>query len=116
MISEIRRDRDIAILELSGRLTQEEQATDFENTIEALLGAGTRSVILDVHGLTYLDEVGVALLASAHVELTKRSGTLVLLSPTPRVLQRLALCKLDTVIPIVYDVRAAEARVRDNLP
>src|SRR6266481_5081081 len=86
MIRETRREVDFAILEVSGRLIQGEQATEFENAIQVLVAAGKSSVILDLHGLTYLDEVGVALFVSAFDQLTKRGGTLVLVSPTPRVL------------------------------
>jgi len=68
--------------------------------------------ILDFADVPYLDSMGMGMLVREYVRCQSRGVRLVLASPGVRVLELLALTKLDTVIPLAASVEAAEAGAR----
>jgi len=65
--------------------------------------------ILDFTAVPYLDSMGMGMLVREYVRCQSRGIRLVVASPGLRVLELLALTKLDTVIPLAASVEAAEA-------
>ncbi len=67
--------------------------------------------ILDFTAVPYLDSMGMGMLVREYVRCQSRGIRLVVASPGLRVLELLALTKLDTVIPLAASVEEAEAAV-----
>ena len=65
--------------------------------------------ILDFAEVPYLDSMGMGMLVREYVRCQSKGIRLVVASPGLRVLQLLALTKLDTVIPLAASVEEAES-------
>jgi anti-anti-sigma factor len=60
-------------------------------------------VVLDLHGLSFMDSMGISLLVMANREITQRGGALqVRCGPGP-VSKVIAATKIDTVVHVVVD-------------
>jgi anti-anti-sigma factor len=63
---------------------------------------GTRRVIVDLSGLSFMDSTGMQILLSVRTVLALRGGTMALISPQPVVARVLELTGATELIP-VYD-------------
>jgi anti-anti-sigma factor len=101
-------------LTLTGELTQRSAHT-LEVEIERLFEEGVTSITLDLRQLTYIDQIGVAVIAF-RCRLCKRQGHGFLLIAGPRFVQR-AFEEAGVIdqLPFQEDVLAAR-RLRDAVP
>ena len=73
---------------------------------EASEDSGIRQVVLDMSGVEMLDSAVLGILLAHHQKLQRRSGELVLLSPSEEMSDLLAMTDLEQLIP-VYTTREA---------
>ena len=78
---------------------------------DALLRLATRhpgqTVVVDLDGVSFLDSMGLGVLVGGLRRVRAGGGDLVLVCSTPRLLELLALVRLDRVFEIVPNIAAA---------
>jgi anti-sigma B factor antagonist len=101
-----REKEGICILDLDGSLTIGGSEVKLRNTIVALAEAETLNIILNLGGVTDIDEDGLTALIFCNARIASSGGTLKLLKPRPD-LSLMILTKLDTVFESFTDEQDA---------
>jgi anti-sigma B factor antagonist len=91
------RNGQIAVLQLSGRLTVNDQPGMLRDAVTTALTAGARHVLLDLSGVHYIDSTRLGEIISAHVTVTRRGGRLRLVGTPDRIMELLAIAGLQGV-------------------
>jgi anti-sigma B factor antagonist len=80
--------------------------------LEAVLAAGASMLVFDLTDSTYLDSTGVAVLARAAAELSRRDGAGALVGPSRHAVRVLSTTGLDRRFKLASTVEDALARVQ----
>ena len=111
---QIEEHRDIAIIKLSGSLTN----ADVESVLNACkqaLGKEFHKIIMDVLDLAHVDLDGLSAIISSYIHSTNAEARFVLWNPQEDLSGHLVKTKLDTIIPKVSgELSAALAMVNDT--
>src|SRR5215468_4016654 len=97
LVVNVRRLDDVAILDLSGRITMGEGTLILRNHIQKLLNAGDRKFLVNLSDVDYIDSSGLGELVSSFTTVRNQGGQLKLLNLTRRVQDLLQITKLLTV-------------------
>jgi anti-sigma B factor antagonist len=95
-----------SILRLLGPVTLE-NVFPFQ---QALREDPTDTLILDLSGVPYMDSAGMGAILNCYVSRQKSSRKIIMAAPNFRVIELFKLTKVDTLIPIVATLEAAETR------
>lgn len=96
---------DVAILDLSGKVTFGEGSSQLRNAIRRLTQEGKKNILLNLAGVGYMDSTGIGELVANYTTVTSAGGQLKLLNLTQKLQSLLAITKLLTVFD-VYDDEA----------
>jgi anti-sigma B factor antagonist len=88
---------DVTVLDLKGRFV-EERGDDFRDTINRLVKAGVRKVLLNFDEITYVDSAGLGMLVAKYITMNKRDGHLKLCNLHTRSFRVLDITRLLTII------------------
>ena len=99
----------VTVLDLSGRITLGEGSVQVRDAIRDLIGKGSKSILLNLGDVNYIDSSGLGELVSAFTTAKNQSAALKLLSLTKKVQDLLQLTKLYTVFDIYDDEAIAIA-------
>src|SRR6186713_734194 len=88
---------DIAILELAGRLTVNDQPGMLKAAVVSAVEGGSRHVLLDLSGVNYIDSTRLGEIIASHVTVTRRGGHLRLVGTPPRIAELFAIAGLEGV-------------------
>lgn len=97
----VRQIGSVVVLDVVGRLVFGE-IDEMRDTISRLLEAGSRSFVLNLSRVSYMDSAGLGQTIAAYTSVTRRGGRVVLLNPSKQTNQLLQIAKLVTVFD-VYD-------------
>jgi anti-sigma B factor antagonist len=97
----------ISVLDLKGRITVGPEATALREKVSELQAAGTKSVILNLAGVDYIDSTGLGALVICATSLRKGGGNMKLLNLNRRNLELLVITKLATVFELFTDEQDA---------
>ncbi len=103
----VRHAGDVAILDLSGRITLGEGSGMVRNTIKDLVSAGTRKILVNLQEVSYLDSAGLGELVGSYATITNLGGQIKLLHPQGKVRDMLAITKLYTIFVSFTDENEA---------
>src|SRR5580765_4521219 len=92
-----RQTTEYTLVELGGRLTVNDDPGRFRQAVDESVGRGVKLVVLDLSGVSYIDSTRLGELISAHVSLTRQSGTLKLVHTPARIRELLQVAGLDSV-------------------
>ena len=92
-----RRTGEVSILELSGRLTINDQPGMLKDRVAAAVQQGARHVLLDLTRVGYIDSTRLGELIAAHITVSRVGGRLRLVGTPDRVVELLTLAGLDGV-------------------
>jgi len=110
MIFEIEQRDDICLLRISGRLASGADADYLQMKAREIKSLGYPKLIADISELDSIGSAGIGFFVDLHTSMTKEiAGRFVLVSPSPRVLEVLALTGLSTVMEIVKDLETGLA-------
>ena len=102
------REREgIVILDVRGRLIVGEPVAALREKIRELCEAGSRSVILNLAEVDYIDSTGLGGLVISFTTLKKSGGALKLVNLSQRNIELLVLTKLTTVFELFDDEQDA---------
>jgi len=97
LVVKVRRLDDVAILDLSGRITMGEGTLILRDHIQKLLNAGDRKFLLNFGDVDYIDSSGLGELVTSFTTVRNKDGQLKILNLTRRVQDLLQITKLLTV-------------------
>jgi anti-sigma B factor antagonist len=102
------RDREgITMLDLDGRLTTGNEMGTYRGTMQKLIDAGTRSIVLNMQKVDYVDSTGLGALVMTYTTLNKAGGKIKLLNLTRRSIELLVMTKLTTIFEVFDDEQNA---------
>jgi len=103
-------DGEYTIVELSGRLTVNDDPGALRRAVTDTLQRGARQVLLDLSGVLYIDSTRLGELISAHVSLMRQGGALTLIHTPVRIRELLRIAGLEGVFRSVDTLAEATRR------
>src|SRR5262249_34423962 len=97
---------DVAILDLTGRITLGEGSGILRDTIKDLVDAGESRILVNLRDVTYIDSAGLGELVGAYATVRRQGGQVKLVNTLSKVDNLLQITKLYTVF-VSYDDEAA---------
>jgi anti-sigma B factor antagonist len=92
-----RRSGNRIVVELTGRLTVNDQQGALREAITGALRDGAKDVLLDLSGVRYIDSTRLGELISAHITVSRSGGRLKLIGTPNTILELLAMAGLDGI-------------------
>jgi anti-sigma B factor antagonist len=103
----VRQVGDVAVLDLSGRITLGEGSVTLREAVREVLANNTKKILLNLADINYIDSSGIGELVSAFTTVKNAGGQLKLLSLTKKVHDLLQITKLLTVFDVSDDETTA---------
>lgn len=97
-----RRERDVAVLDLKGRIRINGGTLALHRSIRCLVEEGKTKILLNLAGVTHIDSTGLGELISTYVTVSNKGGQIKLVHLTERLKDIMTITKLLTVFD-VYD-------------
>jgi len=104
-----RKDGDVTILELKGKITIGVGDVALRQAVAEVLEAGGLNILLNMKSVTTMDSSGIGELVSTYTTVTNRGGKLKLLHLPPKVSDILQITQLITVFEVHDDEAEAVA-------
>jgi anti-sigma B factor antagonist len=102
-----RRVGNVAIVDLNGRITLGENTGILRDELKSLLAQGSKNIILNMAGVSYVDSAGLGELVGAYTTATNQAGSVKLLHMQGKMKDLMQVTKLHTVFPSFEDEKAA---------
>ena len=106
---DVRSQGAVKVIKLRGRLNLGETVDRLRATIEDLLGAGNKQLVLDIEELNMVDSSGIGLLTRSLTNAKQQGGSLKLVNPSKFVMQTLKLVGILSLFEVFQDTDAAVA-------
>ena len=106
----VRHARNVAVMDLNGRLTLGEPAGELRDTLKDLLSRGQKNILLNLADVGYIDSSGLGELVGGFATVGNRGGRLKLLNVRERVHELMQITKLYSV----FEVFTAEGEAIDS--
>ena len=104
-----RQEGDVAILDLSGKITIGEGSVQLREAVRGLLDGGRKKILLNLGDVAYVDSSGIGELVSSYTTTNNQGGQLKLLNLTKKIQDLLMITKLLTVFETFDNEQAALA-------
>ena len=98
---------DTLLLELTGPLVFDEGDRVLRDHIHAVVDAGSRRILLDLHDVTYVDSGGIGAVIEMYLHVAKVGGRLALMRPGPCARRVLEITHLSTALDVFEDEETA---------
>ncbi len=103
----VRHAGNVAIVDLSGRITLGEGSGAVRNAIKDLVTAGSKNILVNLGDVTYIDSAGLGELVGSYATVTNAGGQIKLLNAQKKVKDLLQVTKLYTVFEVSDNEQAA---------
>ncbi len=107
LTAKTRRVGSVAIVDLNGRITLGESTGILRDELRSLLSQGSKQIILNMAGVTYVDSAGLGELVGAYTTATKQGGAVKLLHMQGKLRDLMQITKLHTVFAAFEDEKQA---------
>jgi anti-sigma B factor antagonist len=91
---------DVAVLHLQGKIMGGPDATSLHEKLHELIESGTRSVVIDLRDVDWMNSSGLGILIGGLSAIRKSGGDLRLASVTEKIEEVLRITKLDRVFDV----------------
>jgi len=88
---------DVTLLDINGRITVQEGATEFGQTLTRLLNGARPQIVVNMAEVSYIDSTALGELVRGYTSAHRRDGALKLLRVPPPVHQLLTMTRLADV-------------------
>jgi anti-sigma B factor antagonist len=105
--AKIRRVNDVAVVDLEGRITLGESTGLLRDNFRQLLAEGTKKIVLNLGGVSYVDSAGLGELVGVYTTAKNQGGGVKLLNLQKRLNDLLQVTKLHTVFDSYDDEEKA---------
>lgn len=103
----VREVSGVTIIDVSGRVTLGETNMALREQVNKAIDAGSKSILLNLAELNYMDSSGVGTLVGCYTSAQNREAKLKLLNLTKKMTELLAITKLLTVFDTFDDEEKA---------
>jgi anti-sigma B factor antagonist len=93
---------NVAIVDLSGRITLGETTGILRDELRSLLAQGKKNIVLNMKDVSYVDSAGLGELVGAYTTATNQGGAVKLLHLQGKMRDLMQITKLYTIFP-TYD-------------
>jgi anti-sigma B factor antagonist len=107
---------DVAVLDISGRITLGEGNVMLREIVRELADKGNKKIVLNLGEVQYVDSSGVGELVKVHTTLRNQGGQLRLVNLNKRVNDLLQMTRLSTVFDIERDEASAIRSLGGDVP
>jgi anti-anti-sigma factor len=104
---------NVTVASLTGQLNLGNPLMEFEHNIKHHIQEGSRKLVLDLSGLTYIDSAGLGMVATCAGMMFRAGGKLAVISPGGKITQMFEITRLDRVIDLYPDFGAAMAAISE---
>jgi anti-sigma B factor antagonist len=94
---DIREKDGVTILVLQGKLMGGGDAETFKSTVYKLIEQGKKKVIVNLHGISWINSTGMGILISGYTTMRRNGGDLRLLHVSDKIQSILYVTKLNTI-------------------
>ena len=84
----------------------------FFNKLDEIIENDVLDIVLDLDGVPYITSRGLGAVVHTYTVLSKRGGTLIVVTDSEDVLSSFSVTKLDQILPIEESMEAALARLK----
>ena len=103
----------VIILDVAGNITAGEGAATLRDKVRSLLQQGSKQLLVNLAGVSYMDSGGLGEMVQAYATVTKRGGSLKLINVTKRLQDLLVITRLSTVFDSFDDEAEAVASFKN---
>lgn len=107
-------ETDVFVIELVGKLMGGPDSDGFHSEVKDAVERGGQSVVVDLHGVEWLNSWGVGLLVSAYTTLKSSGGQLVLVGCAPKVMTVFKMTRFDSVFMFAEEVQSAIRALKNS--
>jgi anti-sigma B factor antagonist len=107
LTAKVRKVGEVAIVDLNGKITLGENTGILRDELRSLLSQGTKNVVLNMAGVSYVDSAGLGELVGAYTTATNQGGALKLLHLQGKMKDLMQITKLHTIFPSFEEEKAA---------
>ena len=100
---------NVAIVDLSGKVTLGENTGILRDELSSLLAQGKKNIVLNMKDVSYVDSAGLGELVGAYTTATNQGGAVKLLHMQSKMRDLMQITKLHTIFPAYEDEQAAVA-------
>lgn len=103
LTTNVRHSGNIVILDLAGKITLGENTGILREELRSLLSQGSKSIILNMKDVSYVDSAGLGELVGAYTTATNQGGAVKLLHLQSKMKDLMQITKLHTIFPAFED-------------
>lgn len=107
LTTKVRQVGDVAIVDLTGKITLGENTGILRDELRSLLTQGHKNIILNMAGVTYVDSAGLGELVGAYTTATNQGGSVKLINLQGKMKDLMQITKLHTIFSIFDNEQAA---------
>ena len=107
MKASVRKIGEVAVVDLSGKITIGEGDVVLREKVGELLDGGDKRILLNLERVKYMDSAGIGELVACYKRAKEKQGTVKLLNPSGKVYDLLQLTKLEEVFDTYRDEKEA---------
>ncbi len=96
----VRQAGDVAVVDLSGKITLGEGSGALRDTIADVSGKGNKNILLNMADVTYIDSAGLGELVGSYTSVTNKGGQLKLVALQNKIKDLMQITKLHTVFMV----------------
>jgi anti-sigma B factor antagonist len=100
---------NVAIVDLSGKITLGESTGILRDELRSLLAQGHKSILLNLADVSYVDSAGLGELVGAYTTAANQGGSIKLLNLQGKLKDLMQITKLHTIFPAFDDEKSALA-------
>ena len=91
---------EVTVIDIDGRITVQDGADAFRDAVRALIRQGRVKLVLNLRDAAYIDSTALGEIVRAYASVTRKGGTLQLLSVPRRIHELLVVTKLLSVFDL----------------
>jgi anti-sigma B factor antagonist len=107
LTANVRHFGDVAVVDLNGRITLGESTGMLRQNLQQLLAQGTKKIVLNLAGVTYVDSAGLGELVGIYTTAKNQGGGVKLLNLQKKMSDLMQITKLHTVFESFDDEQKA---------
>lgn len=96
----VRQVGDVAVVDLSGKITLGEGSGTLRDTVADISGKGNKNILLNMEDVSYIDSAGLGELVGSYTSVTNKGGQLKLVNLQSKLKDLMQITKLHTVFRV----------------